>query len=147
MAPHDFTPLLYLGAYPLPLSLPVMGTRICAGFPSPADDFMDGDLDLSRYLAPNRPATFFWRVQGHSMVDAGIYNGDLVVVDRSVKPFDGCAVVAVIDGETSLKVYRTSPRPHLGFANTSFPLLVIDDAQDVAIWGVVTWTIHRPQKP
>lgn len=69
-----------------PIVLPVMGTRICAGFPSPADDFLDGELDLTRILVKNKPATFLWRVAGTSMRDVGIFDGDVVVVDRSVNP-------------------------------------------------------------
>lgn len=124
--------------------MPMMGTRICAGFPSPADDFLDGELDLTRLLAPNRPATFLWRVSGHSMRDAGIFDGDVVVVDRSVKPFHGAVVVAVINGETSLKLYERGVPPRLSFANRDMPVFPMEDAAEVQIWGVVTWTLHRP---
>lgn len=65
---------------------PIAGTRICAGFPSRADDFLDGEIDLARILTPNRAATFLWRVAGHSLKETGIHDGDVVVVDRSRKP-------------------------------------------------------------
>ena len=128
-----------------PVILPVMGTRICAGFPSPADDFLDGEIDLTRILAPNRPATFLWRVQGDSMRDVGIFDGDVVVVDRSVAPKDGHVVVAVINSETSLKLYRGGRPPALTFANRKMPAFPIDDAAQIEIWGVVTWTLHKPR--
>lgn len=146
MASPDST-LIYLGGAPyLARPLPLMGTRICAGFPSPADDFLDGELDLTQLVAPNRPATFLWRVTGHSMRDVGIFDGALVVIDRSVKPFHGCAVVAVINGETSLKVYQAKPRPHLTFGNAEMPAFPMDEVASVQVWGVVTWVLHRPQR-
>ena len=128
-----------------PITLPVMGTRICAGFPSPADDFLDGELDLTRILVKNKPATFLWRVTGSSMRDVGIFDGDVVVVDRSVKPKDGVVVVAVINGETSLKLYRSGNPPSLTFANREIPAFPMDDVSQVEIWGVVTWTLHKPR--
>lgn len=145
--PFAVSPHLILLGTPAdwPVPVPVMGTRICAGFPSPADDFLDGELDLTRILAPNRPATFLWRVSGHSMRDVGIHDGDVVVVDRSVRPFDGCVVVAVINGETSLKLYRKGRPARLTFANREMPAFPMDDMAQVEIWGVVTWTLHKPK--
>ena len=74
-----------------------MGQSLCAGFPSPADDFLEGALELPRWLAPNPPATFLWRISGDSMRGAGIFDGDLACVDRSLEPSDGSVVVAAID--------------------------------------------------
>lgn len=136
-------PLELLG--PLPpgaVSLPMVATRICAGFPSPADDFMDDELDLQRLLAPNRPATFLWRVAGTSMEETGIHDGDVVVVDRSAKPEDGQVVVACINGAVSLKLFR---RGRLAFANRQMPAFALDEIANVEIWGVVTWTLHKPR--
>jgi DNA polymerase V len=108
-----------------------MGTRICAGFPSPADDFLDGELDLTKILVKNRPATFLWRVTGNSMKDVGI--------------FDGVVVVAVINGETSRKLFRRGDSPALTFANRDMPAFPMEDVSQVEIWGVVTWTLHKPR--
>ena len=89
--------------------LPMVGTRVCAGFPSPADDFLDEEIDLVAILTPNAAATFLRRFAGNSMLDAGIHDGDVIVVDRSVKPKHGRVVVCAINGETSLKLYQTKP--------------------------------------
>jgi DNA polymerase V len=83
--------------------IPLAVAGISAGFPSPAEDFIDKKLDLNEYLIKNQPATFLVRVHGSSMVDAGIYDSDLLVVDRSLEPRDGKIVVGVIDGEFTVK--------------------------------------------
>jgi SOS-response transcriptional repressor LexA len=80
-----------------------MGQSLCAGFPSPADNFLEGALELPRWLVLNPPATFLWRISGDSMRDAGIFDGDLACVDRSLKPAHGSVVVAAVDGEMSIK--------------------------------------------
>jgi DNA polymerase V len=79
------------------------------------------------------------------MKDAGIFDGDVVVVDRSVKPSDGAVVVAVINGETSLKLYKRGTPPRLSFANRDMPAFPLEDVSEVQIWGVVTWTLHKPR--
>lgn len=112
---------------------PIAGTRICAGFPSRADDFLDGEIDLARILTPNRAATFLWRVAGHSMKETGIHDGDVVV--------------ASINGEVSLKLFRNDGRPTLSFANRDMPVFFLADTADVEVWGVVTWTLHQPRLP
>lgn len=133
-----------VGAAPLPLNF--MGTRICAGFPSPADDFIDDEIDLTRILVANRPATFLWRVSGNSMIETGIHDGDVVVVDRSMNPRHSEVVVASIRGEVSLKLYQNDGTPCLVFANRDMPAFVISEDDDVTVWGVVTWTLHKPNK-
>ena len=141
-------PLLHLlgpvSAFSMPLHL--MGTRICAGFPSPADDFIDDEIDLTRILVANRPATFLWRVSGNSMIEAGIHDGDVVVVDRSMNPRHGEVVVASIRGEVSLKLYLNDGKPRLAFANKDMPAFAVSEEDDVTVWGVVTWTLHKPNK-
>lgn len=146
---HDIqTAALLLGPIaPEQLLLPLIGTRICAGFPSPADDFLDGEIDLTRILAPNRAATFLWRVSGHSMRETGIHDGDVVVVDRSKKPRHGDVVVATINGEVSLKLYRNDGRPTLAFANRDMPVFFLADTAEVEVWGTVIWTLHQPRMP
>ena len=128
------------------LVLPMVGTRICAGFPSPADDFLDEEIDLLAILTPNPAATFLWRVRGSSMIETGIHDGDVIVVDRSAKPVSGDVVVVAIDGETSLKLYRNLTRPELAFANPDMPAFAVDDLAAVEIWGVVTYTLHKPRE-
>ena len=85
------------------LALPVCGVSVRAGFPSPADDFVVERLDIMQLLVKHPQATYFWRVRGDSMQDAGIEDGSIIVVDRAVRPKHGCIVVALIDGECTVK--------------------------------------------
>lgn len=128
--------------------MPLMGVRVCAGFPSPADDYVEEALDPSRLIVTNPAATFMWRVAGHSMVGAGINDGDYVVVDRSLSPRANDAVVAIIDGLPSVKrvVRLRGGRLALDFANGAMAPLMLDEAAEAMIWGVVTWSLtpHRP---
>lgn len=130
------------------LSIPVMGARLCAGFPSPADDYVEGALDPSTLIVTNSAATFIWRVSGISMVRAGVNDGDYVVVDRSLVPKAGDVVVAVIDGLPSAKqvVRVAGGRLALDFADAALTPLILDESSEALIWGVVTWSLtpHRP---
>lgn len=135
----DELPVDGLGTVPVPF----MGQAICAGFPSPADDFLEDALGLPRWLVPNPPATFLWRVSGWSVVGAGIHDGDIVVVDRSVEPKHDDVVLAIIDGAASLKRYRLDGnRPVLAFDNPELPATAIEDVGEAAIWGVVTTSLR-----
>lgn len=128
--------------------IPLMGPSVCAGFPSPADDYVEEALDPSRLIVTNPISTFMWRVSGHSMKDAGILDGGFVVVDRSLKPRSGDVVVAIIDGQPSVKHLRRNQNGSmtLQFANPEMPPLVLDEASEASICGVVTWSLvpHRP---
>jgi len=130
------------------MRVPVMGARLCAGFPSPADDYVEGALDPATLIITNPTATFIWRVSGISMVRAGVNDGDYVVVDRSLVPKAGDVVVAVIDGLPSAKRVVRAPggRLALDFADAALTPLVLDEASEALIWGVVTWSLtpHRP---
>lgn len=125
-----------------------MGPSVCAGFPSPADDYVEQALDPAALLVTNPISTFMWRVSGHSMKDAGILDGGFVVVDRSLKPRNGDVVVAVIDGQPSVKRLKRSRDGNMAlqFANGEMPPLILDEASEASIWGVVTWSLvpHRP---
>ncbi|CAO4134683.1 LexA family protein [Methylorubrum extorquens] len=123
--------------------VPLMGQALCAGFPSPADDFLEGALELPRWLVPNPPATFLWRIAGDSMRDAGIFDGDLACVDRSLKPSHGSVVVAAVDGEMSIKrMVVERNRAHLSFDNAELPVFALEELAEVNVWGVVRFTIR-----
>ncbi len=125
------------------LRVPVMGPSLCAGFPSPADDFVENALELPRWLVPNPPATFLWRIAGDSMRDAGIFDGDLACVDRSLKPAHGSVVVAAVDGEMSIKrMVVEGNRARLAFDNAELPVYALEELAEAAIWGVVRFTIR-----
>ena len=123
--------------------VPLFGGAVCAGFPSPADDFIEEAIDPARLLISNPPATFLFRVAGESMRDAGIYDRDILVVDRSLAPRHD-DVVVVVDGERSLKRLQVEAgRARLVFENADWPAYPIAELADVEIWGVATWNLHR----
>ena len=123
--------------------VPVMGPSLCAGFPSPADDFVENALELPRWLVPNPPATFLWRIAGDSMRDAGIFDGDLACVDRSLKPGHGSVVVAAVDGGMSIKrMVVEGNRARLAFDNADLPVYALEELAEAAIWGVVRFTVR-----
>lgn len=126
------------------LFLPLYGTRISAGFPSPAEDFIENKLDLNAYLIKNPSATFLVKVNGDSMINAGILNGDILVVDRSVNPHDGMVVIGVINGEFTVKrILRQGKKLFLQPENEKFRPVEITEGMDFQIWGVVTYAIHK----
>ena len=114
-----------------------------AGFPSPADDYLEDKLDLNEYLIKHPAATFFVRVAGDSMINAGIYNNDIIIVDRSIKPKHGKIVVAALDGQMTIKsLYRHDDKIMLLPENELFKPIEILDSMDMVIWGVATNVIH-----
>jgi len=116
--------------------------EVSAGFPSPAADYEEDKLDLNRYLIKNPAATFFVRVTGYSMMGAGIYSGDLLVVDRSLEPRDKNVVIAVIDGELTVKRIRIGKKITLEPENENYSVQQITEDTDFQVWGVVTNVIH-----
>ena len=130
---------------PSPLPLPLLGRLVPAGFPSPADDYLDGEIDLGRYLIERPAATFFLRVSGHSMTGAGILDGDLVVVDRSVTPAPGHVVVAVCHGDMTIKRLRRlkDGRFMLVAENPGYPSVTVGDEHPAEIWGVVVGCVRK----
>lgn len=121
-------------------ALPVVTT----GFASPADDFLEGRLSLDALLVLNKDSTFFVRAEGDSMVGAGIFNGDLLVVDRSLNPTSGSIVIAVVDGELTVRrLIRHEVTVILKPENPSFKEIEFRDEQELQVWGVVTSTIKR----
>ena len=128
------------GRCPLPLYL----SPVAAGFPSPAEDYIDRKLDLNEHLVRNPAATFFVRVDGESMRDAGIASGDLLVVDRAVNPRNGSIVVAALDGELTVKRLRhDNGRLFLVPDNPDYAPLEIQPEASFQVWGVVTYVIHK----
>jgi DNA polymerase V len=124
-------------------ALPVFLGRLAAGFPSPADDYIEGRLDLNRHLIKHPAATFFVRVSGDSMIDAGIHHGDLLVVDRSLDAVDGNVIVAALDGELTVKrLFKQGEILRLLPANNDYQPIEILSQQTFEIFGVVTNVIH-----
>ena len=113
-------------------------------FPSPADDYVEKQIDLNTHLIQHKEATFILRVTGWSMRDVGIFDGDEIIVDRAITPVDGKIVVAAIDGELTVKRLRQiGTAVHLGAENPDFPDIVLNEGQELCIWGVVTRVLHR----
>ncbi len=124
-------------------ALPVFLGRLPAGFPSPADDYIEGKLDLNRHLIKHPAATFFVRVTGDSMIGAGIHSGDLLVVDRSLEAADRHVVVAVLDGELTVKrLFKQQGVLRLLPENLNYQPIEISGQHTFEIWGVVTSVIH-----
>lgn len=123
--------------------LPMSLSGVRAGFPSPADDYLDKKLDLNEYLVKHPAATFLVRVKGDSMVKAGIASGDILVVDRSLEPRDKKIVVAVVNGDFTVKrVSKKKDRLFLMSENDDYPPIEIKDGTDFEIWGVVAHVIR-----
>ncbi len=123
---------------------PLVSSLVQAGFPSPAEDSIEGNLNLNEYLIHHPSATFFVRVAGNSMVNIGIFEGDILIVDRSLEPRHNHIVIAVVDGELTLKrLYKKNGTLRLLAENPAFPPLTFTDDTSLSIWGVVTATIHQ----
>ena len=115
-----------------------------AGFPSPADDYVEGRLSLDEHLIQHKESTFFMRVAGDSMRGMGIFDGDLLIIDRFVPATVGSVVIAVLDGEFTVKQLLHTPEGHvLRAAHPSFPDVLVKPEQDFSIWGVVQWNVHK----
>lgn len=139
------TILARAGAAPK-LELPFYVCRVAAGFPSPAEDYIECPLDLNSYLVRRPASTFFVRVSGESMRGAGIGPGDILVVDRAPAPADGDIVIAAVGGELTVKrLYKRHGRVALCPENTEYPVLEINDSETLEVWGVVQYVIHRPR--
>jgi DNA polymerase V len=128
------------GALPLPFFL----SKVPGGFPSPADDYLEGELDLNELLIQHPAATFYVRLAGDSMIKAGLFDGDILVVDRAVKAQHKHIVVAVIDGEMTVKrLYSRGGRVELHPENPAYPPILIGEGRDLIIWGVVIGSVRQ----
>lgn len=142
--PKDIRLTLIKAEQETDLSIPLAAVGISAGFPSPADDFIELSLDLNKELIRNPPCTFFARVSGVSMVNDGIDDGDLLVVDKSVTPYNNCLAVCFIDGEFTLKRFRKEDKEGwLIPANENYAPIRVTEDNDFRIWGVVLYVIKK----
>jgi DNA polymerase V len=125
-------------------TIPMFSDAVQAGFPSPAEDHMDMDLNLNDHLAQNPSATFCVKAIGESMKDAGIQSGDIMIVDKSLEPSNRSIVLAVIDGEFTVKrVNMNENELYLMPENNSFSPIKITKEMDFQVWGIVTYIIHK----
>ena len=123
---------------------PMFESMVSAGFPSPAQDYYDGYLNLHQYLVPDPNNVFFVRASGDSMVGAGIHDGDLLIVDRSKKKPNGKVVIASLNGEFTLKrLVQTRECFELQPENPDYPSIPVSVDDDFQIWGVVRHVIHK----
>ena len=126
------------------INTPVFLDKVSAGFPSPATDYIEEDIDLNIHLIKNVPATFIIRVQGKSMANVGIYDGDLLVVDKSLKPKNFSTVIANVHDELVVKNFvKTKDEQFLTSGSKKIEdKIIINNESDIFIWGVVTYVIH-----
>ena len=128
-----------------PLELPLAGAAIAAGFPSPAEEYVEIALDLNKELIKHPAATFYARVKGDSMVDAGIQDGDLLVIDKALEPKEGSIAVCYLDGEFTVKRLAVQEKGvYLMPANAEFKPIRITEENEFLVWGIVAYVIHKP---
>ena len=123
------------------LKLPFYIHKVGAGFPSPATDYIEDDVDLNSYLIKNSPATFIIRVQGRSMNNVGIYDGDLLIVDRSINPKNLSTVIANVNEELVVKTFLKEKDNN--YLTSGSNKIELSENPNVIIWGVVTYVIHK----
>tara|TARA_B100000700_G_scaffold79335_1_gene89237 strand:+ start:26 stop:472 length:447 start_codon:yes stop_codon:yes gene_type:complete len=132
---------------PATLFIPLATETISAGFPSPAEDYIELGIDLNKYLIKNPISTFFLRVSGNSMNNAGIYSNDLLIIDRSINPNPGHIVVALLDGEFTLKrLIKEKNNYYLKADKENYPAINLYEYEDIQIWGVAIYSIHELKK-
>ncbi len=129
------------------LGIPLFSDQVPAGFPSPATDYCERKLDLNELCVQKPAATYFVRAQGESMIEAGIFPGDVIVVDRSITATHGDIVVASYNGELLLKKLETHPATRLVPMNKDFDSIIIPEGSDLQIFGVATTVIHNLRNP
>ncbi len=145
----DVTLKIYSADLTTELLVPYAEAGIKAGFPSPAQDYMMDSIDLNRELIQHQECTFYARVNGDSMTGAGIFDGDLVVIDKSLEAKDGDYIAAFVDGEFTLKRFKMDPSGTCAWllpANPHFPAIKVTADNDFMIWGVITSVIRQLHK-
>ncbi|MDR9401704.1 MAG: translesion error-prone DNA polymerase V autoproteolytic subunit [Psychroflexus sp.] len=126
------------------LALPFVEQGISAGFPSPADDFLDLSIDLNKEFIQHPNTTFYGRVRGDSMIDAGLHDGDLLIIDKSLEPQDGKIAVCFVDGEFTVKRIRKDQNVvWLVAENQKYKPIRVTSDNDFLIWGIVTTVIKQ----
>jgi DNA polymerase V len=126
------------------LKLPLVDAFISAGFPSPAEDYIEGKLDLNKLLIKNPSSTFFARVRGTSMIEIGIHDGDILIIDKSLEAKHNSVLICFIDGEfTVKKVQKINGDLYLIPQNKDFAPIMVSKESDFRLWGVVTYCIHK----
>ncbi len=123
------------------IKLPFYIHKVGAGFPSPATDYIEDDVDLNTHLIKNAPATFIIRVQGKSMTDVGIHDGDLLIVDRSINPKNLSTVIANVNEELVVKTFVKGNENN--YLNSGKNKIELSENPNVIIWGMVTYVIHK----
>jgi DNA polymerase V len=127
------------------IKLPLFESFVHAGFPSPAEDYSDKKLDLNEFLIKHPSSTFFVKVEGDSMIGAGIFPGDMLVVDRYPVPQSGQVVLAILDGEFTIKRYlKKGKRVFLLPENLKYRAIELEEGQELIVWGVVIQVLHDP---
>ena len=125
------------------LTIPFYLHKVGAGFPSPATDYIEDDIDLNSHLITNAPATFIIRVQGKSMANVGIYDGDLLIVDRSINPKNSSTVIANVNEELVVKTFIKGKNNN--YLASGPNKIELSENPNIIIWGVVTYVIHKLQ--
>ncbi|WP_194767016.1 LexA family protein [Tamlana sp. I1] len=135
---HTKTIEFYAPDYSTELELPFVDSGISAGFPSPADDFLDINIDLNKHLIKNPSTTFYGKVKGNSMIDAGIHDGDLLIIDKSLEPRDNKIAICFVDGEFTVKRIKIEKEIIWLIAeNKDYPPIKVTKDNDFIIWGIV----------
>ena len=125
-------------------SIPLTSNNISAGFPSPADDFKEIRISLDKEIIKNEEATFYARVDGESMLGAGLSDGDLIVIDRSEEPNTGSVAVCLLDGEFTVKRLKLKNKEiYLMPENSRYSPIKIDEGNELSIWGIVTYVVKK----
>lgn len=126
------------------ISRPLIGTPIHAGFPSPATDYMEGNLDLNDYVVKHKASTFFVKVDGFSMINAGIFPDDILVVDRSLEATHNRVIIAIVNGELTVKRLQIIGEEYwLVPENDEFQPIRVTEESEFFVWGVVTFVVHK----
>jgi DNA polymerase V len=124
--------------------LPLYSSKVSAGFPSPADDYIESKIDLNRFLIQRPASTFLVRASGDSMIGASIQSGDLLIIDKSIEPTHGKIVIAALNGELTVKrLSKINGKVCLVAENPHYPPIDITEEEEMVIWGVVTHVIHE----
>lgn len=134
----------FTGDYTTKLELPLVSGKVSAGFPSPAEDYLEMKLDIVKHMIKHPAATFFVRVTGSSMIKAGIQDGDLLVVDRSLQPTNNSVAICLINGEFTVKrLQKSGKKLFLQPENPDFKPLEVADGSEFEVWGIVSYVIHK----